>query len=86
MKTRFALLALVALAMTGCATRFELPNVSGDSVTYHRTDPLGGTKIEATGVEVTDTEVRAETASWTTSYPQFSVTLTVKNYRREKKQ
>ena len=83
-----ALLAIIGvlclLALTGCASSYKLPNVSGDSVVYSRTDPLGGTQIEATNVVVTPTEVRADTASWNTTYPSFSVKLTVKGYKRER--
>lgn len=83
MKTKITLLALLALCLTGCVSqKYTLPNVSGEAVTYSRTDPLGGTQIEATNVVVTDTEVRADTASWNTTYPSFTVKLTVKGYKR----
>lgn len=83
MKTVILLTAV--LALTGCSSsRYVLPNVSGESITYSRTDPLGGTQIEATGVKVTDEAVTADTASWNTTYPSFSVKLTVKGYKRER--
>lgn len=84
MKTKLIILALMALCLTGCASNYRLPNVSGDSVVYSRNDPLGGTQIEATNVVVTETEVRADTASWNTTYPSFSVKLSVKGYKRER--
>ena len=82
MKTVILLVAL--LALSGCASKYTLPNIQGESVTYSRTDPLGCTQIEATNVKVTDTEVTADTASWNTTYPSFSVKLTVKGYKRER--
>lgn len=89
MKTRIVItvaLLFVALFAQGCGSRanYSLPNVSGESVVYSRTDPLGGTQIEATNVVVTDSEVRADTASWNTIYPSFSVKLAVKGYKRER--
>lgn len=77
-------LALAMLALSGCATNFRLPNVEGESVSYTRTDPLGGTHIEATNVKVTDTEVTAETANFAVTYPSFNVKLTVKGYKRQR--
>ena len=81
---KILLLLIAALSLTGCASKYTLPNIQGESVTYSRTDPLGGTQIEATNVKVTDTEVTADTASWNTTYPSFSVKLTVKGYKRER--
>lgn len=81
MKT--ALLLLTALVLSGCS--YTLPAVSGDSITYVRRDPLGGTDIKATGVKVTDTHITAQSATWTTTYPQFSISLTVENYRQKRK-
>lgn len=78
------ILLIAALALSGCASRYTLPNVSGDAVTYSRTDPLGGTQIEATNVKVTNEAVTADTASFNTTYPAFTVKLTVKGYRRER--
>lgn len=81
----FALAALlVALGSGGCMSRFTLPEVSGSSLEYKRTDSLGGTTISASNVEVTETEVKAERASWVTTYPQFSVSLTVTDYKRKR--
>jgi hypothetical protein len=77
-------LALAILALSGCATGYKLPLVEGESMTYSRTDPLGGTQIEATEVKVTEKEVTAETASWNTTYPAFTVKLTVKGYKRQR--
>lgn len=82
MKKPVLILFVICLLLTGCS--YTLPAVSGDSVTYVRTDPLGGTKVEATGVKVTPEAVTAETASWTTTYPSFSVSLTVKGYKRDR--
>ncbi len=78
-----AILLACALLFAGCMGRtYALPLVQGESVTYSRTDPLGGTQIEATGVKVTKEEVTADTASWNTTYPTFTVKLTVKGYKR----
>lgn len=79
------LAALCLLSLTGCVSKdFRLPNIEGESVTYTRTDPLGGTHIEATSVRVTDEYVTAETANFTVAYPSFNAKLTVKGYRRKR--
>lgn len=83
MKTRI-LLAIAALALSGCAS-YKLPDVAGRSVEYRRFDPFGGTVITAKGVEVTETEVRAEEAVWDTKYPTWGVYLKVEGYRRARK-
>ncbi len=76
------LIILAALALSGCAS-YRLPAVTAESIDYHRTDPIGGTKITAKGVKVTDGKVKAEEATWVTQYPQFSVTVTIKGYERK---
>lgn len=86
MKTRLALLLIAAVGLTGCANSYKLPEVSGKLVDYKRTDPFGGTAIIAKGVEVTPDVVRAEEATWTTTYPQFSVSLRVVGYERKREE
>lgn len=77
-------LAFTALCLTsGCRT-FTLPEVQGESLVYHSSNPLGGTSIEATGVRVTKTFIKAESASWTTTYPQWTVHLAVKGYKQRR--
>lgn len=76
------LIALTALLLAGCASKFDLPPVEGARFTYVRSDPLGGTTIEATGVKITETDISAEHASWSTKYPQFSVQLSVDGYHQ----
>lgn len=75
------LILLVPLLLCGCAS-YNLPAIQADSFIYHRTDPAGGTTIEAKGVKVTATEVIAERASWTTTYPAWSVQVVTEGYRR----
>ena len=81
----------VLLAITGfcggCASSFHLPEVSGSSVLYSRSDTFGGTTIQAEGVQVTEDQIKASSAHWVTTYPQFKIELTVKDYvqKREKK-
>lgn len=86
MKTKLTvLLALAALALSGCASRYSLPEIAGKSVEYRRFDPFGGTVITAKGVEVTATEVTADEAVWDTKYPTWGVYLKVEGYKRARK-
>lgn len=81
------ILAILSLCvcLSGCVNnKFILPAVQGEAITYKRTDPLGGTTIEATNVRVTERAVTADTASWNTVYPSFTFQLTVKGYKRER--
>lgn len=73
---------LLVLALSGCA--HQLPAVSGKSVEYVRTDPLGGTTISAQRVVITDDEVNAERVVWDTKYPLFHIRLTVEGYSRKR--
>lgn len=87
MKTRIhflaVLLAITAFCLSGCST-FKLPEVQGQQVTYRRTDPIGGVTIEAKNVKVTEKYVTAEHASWSVTYPQFTMQLTVDGYKRKR--
>lgn len=73
-------LAFTAFCATGCASSFKLPEVSGSSVLYSRSDTFGGTTIQAEGVQVTADQIKATSAHWVTQYPQFKIELTVKDY------
>lgn len=60
MKATIQLLMIAALLalFTGCN---RLPLVNAKSIKYESSYPVGGSSIEMTGVQVTDTEVKAET-------------------------
>ena len=73
-----------AICLSGCATTLKLPEVSGSLVEYRRTDPCGGTHVVARDVQVTDDAVKAASVTWSTTYPQFSITLNVENYERKR--
>lgn len=77
------LIILVPLLICGCSS-YNLPQVQGQNVVYHRTDPFGGTTIEAKGVNVTETYVSAEHASWNTTYPTWSVQLSVDGFKQKR--
>lgn len=79
MKTIIALLCAVLLS--GCAS-YKLPAINAESFSYHRTDPAGGTTITAKNVKVDTSKVKAEEATWTTTYPTFSLHVEVKGYER----
>ena len=83
MKTT-ALLLIAAALLTGCASSFRLPAVAGKTVHYERKDSLGGTVIDAKDVAVTAEKVTAGEVIWTTTYPQFSVSLHVVGYERQR--
>ncbi|MBS0328209.1 MAG: hypothetical protein JSR30_00020 [Proteobacteria bacterium] len=81
-KLALFVVAVAGLSTAGCLSSIRLPAIEGQQVTYHRTDPIGGTTIEARNVRVTDQEVTAEHLSWSTTYPQFTFQITVDGYRR----
>lgn len=82
MKTRIAIITLAALLLGGCAS-YKLPAVTAAEISYHRTDPVGGTQITATNVRVDGDAVKADDATWVTTYPAFSVSVHVKGYERK---
>lgn len=82
MKT--AVLLCIAALLTGCASNFRLPPVAGKVLHYERKDSFGGTVIDAKGIAVTAEKVTADEVTWTTTYPQFSVSLHVVGYERQR--
>jgi len=78
------LLVIVALALSGCATSYNLPAITAKEFEYNRTDPAGGTQVKAKNVRVEDDRVKADEASWNTTYPAFSLRVSVKGYERIK--
>lgn len=80
----FLLVLLAALLLGGCSAMPQnLPAVVADEIAYQRNDPLGGSVITAKNVNVDGEHVRAEEASWKTTYPAFSISLHVKGYKRK---
>lgn len=83
MKTLTSLLiASVLIGLTGCAS-YKLPAITATEINYHRTDPAGGTQVTAKDVKITDGKVKAAEATWTTTYPMWSISVQVKGYERK---
>lgn len=83
MKTILTLIIATAIiGLTGCAS-FKLPAITAEELSYHRTDPIGGTQITAKKVKVTEGKVKAEEATWTTQYPSWTISVQVKGYERK---
>jgi hypothetical protein len=70
------------LALTGCSTLQKLPPINAEEFTYERRDPAGGTKITAKNVKsnLAKNEVSADEVDWNTTYPMFSISVSVKGY------
>lgn len=81
---KLLLLLLCVVALSGCATYQKLPEITAESFDYRRTDPFGGTQIHADKVQNLPDKVIAENVTWSTTYPQFTVAISVKNYTRLK--
>lgn len=75
---------VLCLALSGCASSFRLPEVSGESFVYSRKDVAGGTVVTAKNVKVTEEMVEAEHVNWSTSYPFMSVSLTVDGFKQKR--
>lgn len=77
-------LSLIALTLGGCATFQKLPPIAADSLDYKRTDSFGGTIITAKDIKkAADGTITAGSVTWNTTYPLFSVTLTVTGYKQD---
>jgi hypothetical protein len=72
----------LAVLNTGCAS-YKLPPISADEINYSRKDPAGGTTITAKGVRVEGETLKADEATWVTTYPMVSVNVSVKNFRQK---
>ncbi len=73
---------LVLLFVTaGCA---NLPEVGAKRVHYQSSYPIGGTTIDMTAVEVTDTHVKAETYSRHSRWWYFSQDVEIDGYSRQR--
>lgn len=82
-------LVVVLLILAGCSgcssiNRIDLPDISADSITYKRTDPVGGSVVEAKNLVDHGTHVTADRVKVTTIYPTVTLTIDVENYKRVK--
>lgn len=76
------LAAILLLTSSGCVS-YKLPAITAQEFHYRRTDPVGGTQIKAVNVRVDGEAVKADAASWNTTYPAVSLTVEVKGYERK---
>lgn len=75
-------LAAVGLSMLGGCR--SLPNVKGSEI-HSRTSTLGVVvEANATGVNVTDATMKAESAEWKISFPGFDHQTRVKDYQQKR--
>lgn len=81
MKKILPILCIVAL-LSGCA---NLPEVSAKKIHYQSSFPIGGTTIDMTGVEVTPTEVKAESYKRTSRWWYVSQDVEIDGYSRIRK-
>lgn len=83
------ILGCAALLSGGCASikTFVIPNMSAASVDITERDPAGGTTIHLDGVKtLADGTVTADNATWSTVYPTFSASLSVKGLQQTPQQ
>ena len=84
MKTKLVCaLSILALALTGCVSNYQLPAINAAEFNYRRTDPAGGTAIKAQNVRIDGATVKADYAQWVTTYPQCSLAVEIKGYERK---
>jgi hypothetical protein len=76
------LLISLCILFTGCAS-YKLPPISADEINYSRKDPAGGTTITAKNVRVDGDTLKAEEATWVTTYPMVSINVSVKNFEQK---
>jgi len=81
MKKILPIICVVAL-LSGCA---NLPEVSAKKIHYQSSFPIGGTTIDMTGVEVTPTEVKAESYRRSSHWWTVSQDIEIDGYSRVRK-
>jgi len=83
----FGLAVLIVAGCSGCATQIgdlKLPEISATSIEYKRTDPVGGTRITAIGVEDKGDRITADELKVQVTYPAITLDVVVKDYVRRK--
>lgn len=78
--TAFLAMSFLSL-LAGC---FSLPEINADSISYESSHPVGGTSIQVSGIEVSDTEVKAARYRRVTKLWGFTQTVEIEGYRRER--
>lgn len=72
------LILLVLAALSGCAHR--LPNIKASEIHQSISFPGFSSTADATGISVTETNIRAADASWRVSMLGVAVTTTAKDF------
>jgi uncharacterized protein YceK len=74
---RLVLFSLLTLGLSGCSSIPKFPAIDAENFYYVRKDSLGGTEIKAAKIVNNDAEVLILDATWSTTYPQFSISAGV---------
>lgn len=75
------MIASILALLTGCN---RIPAISAKSIHYESTYPIGGSTIDITGVEVTDTEVKAATYKRKSRWWYVSQDVQIEGYSRKR--
>jgi hypothetical protein len=80
-----AILAAFTALGCVCGCTHRLPNLKAEEI-HTRTTVMGvALTADATGINVTETAVKAADAKWTISFPGFDHTTTAKGYQQKRK-
>ena len=83
MKTLTALILAVALlALTGCAHR--LPNIKAEAIQQTISVPGFVSTVDASGISITDTTIRAAEVQWRVSVLGWSSVTYAKGYQQKR--
>jgi len=75
------MIASILSMLTGCT---HVPAINAKRVFYDSSYPIGGSTIEIKGVEVTETEVKAESYHRKSKWWGFTQEVIVEGYSRER--
>ena len=76
---KLIMIALILATLTGCV---RVPAVKAKSIKYESHYPIGGSTIEITNVEVTETEVKAEKYYRKSRWWYVNQDVTIEGYSR----
>jgi chitodextrinase len=76
----FMIAALLSL-LTGCN---RIPAIKAESIHYQSSYPIGGTTIDISNVDVTDTEVKAEKYTRKSRWWYVTQDVEIKGYSRQR--
>jgi uncharacterized protein YcfL len=78
------LITILVLLLLNTACSHRLPNIKATEIKQTVSFPLFSSSVDASGISITDTTIKAADAQWRLSVSGFNMVTTAKDYQQKR--